>query len=176
MITTVPQRHSQHSNVVSRGVPYILDDGRFVGPFAVQLHTPEIGQHWLGMVEGMRKLQGLSNINREIAIVVTGSRFDASYELEAHKYLGRKFGLSGEEVNDLLNGKKPGSFMGEQNAVFDVAYALAYTPGPLPQPLWDKSVEQIGLEGTTALVQYVGLYSYICMILKGFDVKVPETN
>lgn len=151
-----------------------MDDGRFVGPFAVQLHTPAVGHNFLGMAKALRHIPGLSDLNREIATIVVGARFDAAYELVAHKVLGQKFGLSETEYLEIVSGKKPETLKEEGKAVFDVAYELAYGSGPLSQEKWDNAIRLIGKEATTAVVHYVGFYSYVSMVLRGFDVKVPE--
>lgn len=151
-----------------------MEDGRFVGPFAVQLHTPAVGHHFLGMAKALRRLPGLSDLNREIATIVVGARFDAAYELVAHKHLGQKFGLSENEYLEILNGKKPETLTEEGKAVFDVAYELASGSGPMAQETWENAVRLIGKDATTAVVHYVGFYSYVSVILRGFDVKVPE--
>lgn len=84
-----------------------MEDGRFVGPFAVQLHTLAVGHHFLGMSKALRQLPGLSDLNREIEIIVVGARYDASYELVSHKDLGQKYRLTENEYLNMLNGKKP---------------------------------------------------------------------
>ena len=147
-----------------------------MGPFAVQLHTPQVGEHFLGMAKALRQVPGLSDINREIATIVVGVRYDAQYELASHRILGRKFGLSATEIQELLDGKKPASFKEDQSVAFDVAHELSYGSGPLSQGVWDRSVQLLGTPGTTAVIQYVCFYSYVCMILRGFDVKIPTTD
>lgn len=161
---------------INSETPYILEDGRFVGPFAVQLHTPGVGQHFLGMAQALRQLPGLSHINREIATLVVGSRFEAAYEVVAHKAIAKKVGLSEEEVNTLEKGQKPESLQEDGKAVFDVAHELAYGSGPLSPVVWDNSVRLVGKEATIAVVQYVGFYSYVSVVLRGFDVQVPKSN
>jgi 4-carboxymuconolactone decarboxylase len=155
---------------------YKLDDGRFVGPFGALLHTPGPGQHFLGMAKALAQIPGLKPRNREIAIITTGAKFDAVYELYAHKVLGEKQGVSSLEYDEILKGKRPEAFDEEGKAVYDVAYELVNSSGPLSQGAWNKAVELLGKDGATALVQYVGFYSYVCMILRGFDCKIPNID
>ncbi|KAF2482533.1 AhpD-like protein [Neohortaea acidophila] len=157
-------------------VAYMLDDARLTGPFGVQLHTPQVGEHVLGLAKALRSLPGLSDTNREIASIVVGVRYNTRYELAMHQMLGWKFGLAAASIDTMLAGKKPASFNAEQSVVFDVAHELAYGSGTLPQDLWDRAVEVLGRPGTIALVQYVGFYSYACTILRGFDVEIPVTD
>jgi 4-carboxymuconolactone decarboxylase len=151
-------------------------DGVLVGPFGAQLHTPRVGQHFLGMSKAISQVPGLSPRNREIAIITTGARFNAAYELYAHKVLGRMKGISEEEIEEMLRGKRPETFDEEGKAVYDAAHELVDGSGPLSQAAWDRLVKLLSKDGATALVQLVGFYSYVCMILRGFDCKIPDAD
>jgi 4-carboxymuconolactone decarboxylase len=157
-------------------VVYKLKDNRFVGPFGAQLHTPGAGQHFLGMAKAIAQIPGLNPRNREIAIITTGAKFNAAYELYAHKVLGEMKGISPQEYDEILKGKRPESFDEEAKAVYDVAHKLVVGSGPLSRGAWDKAVELLTKDGATAVVQYVGFYSYVCMILRGFDCKIPNVE
>ena len=119
---------------------------------------------------------GLSGRNREIAIITVGARFDAAFELHSHKILGERQGVTAAQFDEIVKGKRPESFDEQGRAVYDVAYELAYGSGPLSKGAWDKAVELLTKEGATALVQYVGFYAYVCMILNGFDCRIPDAD
>ncbi|KAL5324562.1 hypothetical protein ACEPPN_009108 [Leptodophora sp. 'Broadleaf-Isolate-01'] len=155
---------------------FLTEDGRFMGPFGAQLHTPAVGQHFLGMTKACKQIPGLSDLNREIAIIVVGVRYQAAYELASHRMFGQKYGLSLEEVDTLFEGKKPATFTEDKTAVYDVAHELLYKPGPLSQATWDEAVRLIGKSGAVAIVQYVGFYSYVSTVLNGFDVQLPDVT
>jgi hypothetical protein len=74
----------------------------------------------------------------------------------------------------MLRGERPQTFDDVGKAVYDVANELVNKPGPLSEDKWADIVRLIGKEGVIAVVQYVAFYSYVCMILNGFDCKVPE--
>ena len=57
---------------------------------------------------------------------------------------------------------------------FDAAMALCEEKGPLKRELWHGCVNEFGREGALALVHYVGLYAYTCVLLNGCDVGLPE--
>jgi 4-carboxymuconolactone decarboxylase len=69
-------------------------DGRFLGPFGAQMHTPHVGEAWLDMAQNIAQIPGLTLKNREIVIVATGVRFNAAFELEAHKRRALSFGVT----------------------------------------------------------------------------------
>lgn len=156
------------------GLVYLRKDGRFVGPFGAQLHTPRAGEHFLGMALAIAQIPGLSARNREIATIATGAKYKAAYELYEHTALGEKHGLSRGEIEARFRGERPETFDEEAKAVCDVAYELVHGSGPLSEAAWTKAVNLITRDGAIAVVQYVGFYSYVCIILNGFDCKVPD--
>jgi 4-carboxymuconolactone decarboxylase len=52
--------------------------------------------------------------------------------------------------------------------------ALSREPGPLSRELWHGCVNEFGRDGALALIHYVGLYAYTCVLLNGCDVALPE--
>lgn len=145
-----------------------------VGPFGVQLHTPDIGQHHLRMSEAIYAVPGLTSRNRELAILVTSAKFDTAYQLYVHKALAKREGMPDHEIERIARGERPETLSEDGKAVYDAAYELVHGRGPLSQSVWDSLVDQISKAGATALVHLVGLYSYIAIILNGFDSKIPE--
>lgn len=47
-------------------------------------------------------------------------------------------------------------------------------PGPLKKESWDAVVKELGRKGALALVHFVGMYAYTCILLNGCDVPLPE--
>ena len=60
-------------------------NGAFLGPFAPFLHTPTVGRAQLEVVLALAKIPGLSKKARETSILVTGTKYQAAYELYAHR-------------------------------------------------------------------------------------------
>lgn len=110
-----------------------------------------------------------------MAILVVGTKYGAAYELYAHTQLASKTtNLGDQTVEQIKRGIKPESLSQTDGIAYDVAYALVSETGPLRDDLWQRSVDVLGRSGTTALIQFVGFYSWVCIILNGFDVLVPE--
>ncbi|CRG89207.1 hypothetical protein PISL3812_06243 [Talaromyces islandicus] len=155
---------------------YITKDGRFVGPFGAHLHIPIVGKQFLGMAKAVSQLVGLSPKHREIAVLVTGARFKAAYELYGHRLLALDRGIAEEEFNAILHGECPATFTSDEKAVYVLADDLVNQPGPLSQEKWDAVANPIGKDTAVGLVQVVAFYSYVSTILNGFDCKVPNAD
>lgn len=70
-------------------------------------------------------------------------------------------------------GRKPEMLKGECSAAYD-AVELLGKKGPLSQATADRLVGCFDLEGALALLHYVGFYSYMCTLLNGCDVQLPD--
>lgn len=139
----------------------------------MQLHTPEVGEHFLGMAVKLQDIPGLSLKNREIVILVVGAKYQADYELYAHKVLALKHGITEAEIESILHTECPRSFSTEERTVYDATCELVSKPGPLSEEKWRNLVAAITKDGATAVVQYAAFYSYVATILNGFDCRVP---
>lgn len=162
--------------MTSRKGIYITKDGRFVGPFGAHLHIPVVGKQFLGMAKAISRLPGLSPKHREIAVLVTGAKFKAAYELYGHRLIALDRGVTEDEFNAILRGECLDTFTNDDKFVYALAYDLVNQPGPLAQDKWDAVADNIGKDAAAGLVQVVAFYSYVSTILNGFDCKVPHAD
>ncbi|KAI9637494.1 uncharacterized protein MKK02DRAFT_43420 [Dioszegia hungarica] len=148
------------------------DQGRFVGPFGIILHTPELAKAYMQLTGSVAGIGGLDPEARETAILVVGATTGAKYETYAHEPVS---GFKREELDSILAGKCPSTFEGKRLTAYKVAVALQ-EKGPLSKELWDEALETFGRDGAISLVHYVGLYRYVATLLNGFDASVPEPD
>ncbi len=62
----------------------------------------------------------------------------------------------------------------EESVAFDASMELVTNKGQLGKETWEEVIGTFGREGAAALVQFVGLYAYTCVLLTGCDMQVPE--
>ncbi|KAK5198066.1 hypothetical protein LTR96_005744 [Exophiala xenobiotica] len=142
-----------------------LEDGTLIGPFAILLHHPQLGEPFYRLAQGFRKIPGLSPYGREVVIAVAGARSQAAYENYAHAIIAHKEGISEAELHDIHAGRCPETLTEEGKVAFELATALG-KPGVLEQGIWDNAVKVLGRDGAAAAVHYTGFYSYVGTILK----------
>lgn len=53
---------------------------QFIGPFGIQLHTPDVGQVFLNFTLAIHAIPGLPDAARETAILTVAARTGAKYE------------------------------------------------------------------------------------------------
>ena len=150
-------------------------DGALVGPYPAFFAAPEVGEHAVGLFGKLGRIPGFPADAKETAILTVGARYEAAYELYAHKNVAiKKAGMSKDVVEAIAKGEKPKGLNEGCDVAFDAASYLVSKPGPLPKELWDRSLKAFGKEGTVALVHYVGAYAYTCVVLNAMDAPVPE--
>lgn len=149
------------------------EDGALLGPFNPMLHFPQLGAAAWELTTALSKEPGLPKACKEIAILVTGVRFQAAYEIYAHVAVARLVGLSERKISALCSGTLPPDMSEEETVAYQVANTLAGS-GPLPQPLFDASIRMFGKNGTAELIFLIGNYSLVSVLLNAYDIPVPS--
>lgn len=145
-----------------------------IGPFPFYIASPPAGNALHALLSAFAKLP-LPADAREVVIMAVGGHFQAGYVTYSHVSQAIATGLSREQVEVLRKGEsKPEGLNEKCDTAYDVTQHLLTHKGPLPQRLWDRSIEVLGRDGTVGLLHYAGLYSYVSMALNGMDAPVPE--
>lgn len=139
------------------------------------LATPGLCKPYFELVKAVGQIKDLPPAAKETVILATGSHFKGVYETYAHERVALKTtDLTKEQINQIKVGKKPQDLDAKASVAFDAAIKLASNPGPLKKESWDNLVEKLGEQGALAVVHYVGLYAYTCVLLNGCDVQLPQ--
>lgn len=149
------------------------EDGALMGPWNPWLHEPGIGGAVWTLTKAISSASTLPETVRQVAILVTGARFKAGYEIYAHVAVARKDGLPEEKLATITAGQRPADLTREEAIAYDVAAALS-GGGVLPEPAYRAAVAAFGPHGAAELVYLVGLYCFVSVTLNGFDVPVPD--
>lgn len=146
-----------------------------LGLFTPLLETPSLGKAFFDVTIELGKLPGLNATARETVILATGSFYQSSYEIYAHERVAlEKSNLTREQIDLIKHGKKPEDLDSGSSVAFDAAIQLTAKPGPLSDETYERLVKEFGKQGTLAVLHYVGVYAYTCVLLNGCAVSVPE--
>ena len=154
------------------GYRFLVDGprGRLPGPYKIWVHNPKLvhaaaplGQHF---TPGQ---SSLTEREREIAVVVTTSRWHSAYPAAAHEKRGQEVGLPAAAVEAIIGGL-PVSFPDtREQVVYEVAMALA--GGRLvSRGLYDRAVEALGHERVTDVIVLMGYYTAVSLTMNFYDV------
>ena len=176
-----PERRAVHDTIVDlmvHGQPQIVaqdDHGALIGPFPAMLHFPRFGIPALRFLAAIGTEARLPARVREVAILTTGARFNARYEIYAHEIMAEVAGLSASQIATLAAGGRPADLGPEEAIAHDVANALA-RGHILPVSTYARATALLGRDGVGELTFLIGGYCLISMVLNSFDAPVPDAE
>ncbi|MTH15610.1 carboxymuconolactone decarboxylase family protein [Flavobacterium sp. LC2016-01] len=151
------------------------DEGALTGPFPPMLAFPQFGVPALSFVRSLDNHATLSKKVREVAILTVGAAFGARFELYAHEIMAKHLGFSAEAVASLASGIRPAELNKEEAIAYDITSVLA--KGKIvPDAAYNLGTDLLGKDGVAELIFLIGSYSFLAMVLNGFDVPAPEIN
>jgi len=158
-----------------KGFTAIGEAGELIGPWNPWLHFPKFGKPVWELVKALSTSPTLPRPVREVAILVTGARFHAAYEIYAHVLVAELRGMPDDKLATIIAGQRPGDLTREEAVAYDMASALV-SGGVLPALTYQQAVGLFGADGTAELISLVGLYCMVSVTLNGYDVPVPEVD
>jgi alkylhydroperoxidase family enzyme len=150
-------------------------DGALVGPFPPMLRFPQFGTSAWQYTKALIEHATLPKPVREVAILVTGARFNSRYELYAHEHVAESAGLSAAKISAIAAGQRPADLSPDEAAAYDVAAALGGGM-QLPGSTYKAAMDKFGEAGTGELVYLIGCYAIVSILLNAFDMSVPGSE
>jgi 4-carboxymuconolactone decarboxylase len=155
-------------------VPITDESGRLVGPFAVMLLTPEVGNAMQQVGAKIRFSTALTARERELAILAVAGRLRCDFERLAHEPAALRAGLSQAQVNAVLSGQIPGGLTGDEALTCKLAQVMTAERN-LPGEDYEAGVAALGRERLAELTWLVGYYSALALSLAVFRPFLPES-
>ena len=153
----------------------ILEKNRNANIFRMMAHSPGYFEKYCLLGRAIRVKGELDPVVRELAITRTGILCEASYEVVAHKRIGKEVGVTDEQNAALENWKSATCFNDLQRA------ALAFTDEivTLRRPT-DATFKTIAAKLTpAALIELhlsVGFYIMTSKFLETFDIDMQPVT
>jgi 4-carboxymuconolactone decarboxylase len=154
-------------------VPLVDADGGLEGPFNAFLLQPRLGSALQAVGAAVRYETSLSVRAREVATLVVASRRDCAFERYAHEALGRRAGLTDDDLAALRNGRYS-ELPASDSLVATLAHELV-AQGDLDDEHYDAAVELLGPAGVFELTTLVGYYLTLALQLQVFRVVPPAS-
>ena len=155
-------------------VPITDEAGRLVGPFAVMLLTPEVGNAMQQVGAKIRFAAALTARERELAILTVAGTLRSDFERLAHEPAARKLGLTERQVNAVLTGRVPDGLTGEEALMCRLARVMT-VERTLPDDDYDAGLAVLGRERLADLTWLVGYYAALALSLAVFRPFLPES-
>jgi alkylhydroperoxidase family enzyme len=155
-------------------VPIVDESGRLLGPFAVMLLTPEVGNAMQQVGAKIRFSAALTGREREIAILSVAGEVRSDFERLAHEPAARKLGLTKAQVNAILVGDVPEGLTSEEALVGRLARAMTAERN-LEDEDYQAGLATLGKERLAELTWLVGYYSALALSLAVFRPVIPDS-
>ena len=154
-------------------VPITDDAGRLLGPFAVMLLTPEVGNAMQQVGAKIRFAAALTARERELAILTVAGHLRSDFERLAHEPAARAAGLTQAQVNAALTGRVPDGLTDSEALVGRLARVMT-AERTLPDEDYDAGLAGLGRERLADLTWLVGYYSALALSLAVFRPFLPQ--
>jgi 4-carboxymuconolactone decarboxylase len=154
-------------------VPITDDAGRLLGPFAVMLLAPAVGDAIQQVGAKIRFAAALTARERELAILTVAGQLRSDFERLAHEPAARAAGLTQVQVNAVLAGEVPDGLGGSEALVCRLARVMT-AERTLPDADYDAGVAVLGTERLADLTWLVGYYCALALSLAVFRPFLPE--
>ncbi|GAA0251051.1 carboxymuconolactone decarboxylase family protein [Cryptosporangium japonicum] len=143
------------------------DQGRLTGPFNAMLLSPPVGAALQSLGEAVRYESGLSDRTRELAILAVAAHWDSTFERESHEAVGRRAGLTEDELAGVRAGTEPGSLSADELGALRVTRTLL-AEQRLDDARYAAAVTSLGERGLFELTTIVGYYGLLALQLRVF--------
>ncbi|MGA2020547.1 MAG: hypothetical protein ABSH02_08165 [Candidatus Sulfotelmatobacter sp.] len=150
-------------------------DGALIGPFNPMLHFPAFGRAAWAMNKTMYEHTTLPKSVLQIAVLVTGTRLCARYQVYGHEHLAEGAGVPTAKIATIVAGERPTDLSRDEAVAYDVAAALN-RGGPLAETIYQAGVDAFGKQGMAEIIYLVGCFHLVGIILNGYDVPVPPSD
>ncbi|HEV7187703.1 MAG TPA: carboxymuconolactone decarboxylase family protein [Blastococcus sp.] len=147
-------------------------DGRLNGPFGVMLHSPAVGGALQELGAAIRYRSVLGERLREIAVLAVAAHWSSDFEQYAHEPLGRRAGLTDEQLDALAAGAEVALDDPADVAGLRLVRALLRA-GDLSDEEYAEGHRVLGEQALVELTTLVGYYATLALQLRVFRVGVP---
>jgi len=147
--------------------------GVVVGPLKVWLHSPALADRAQKLGAYARYHSCLPPHLSELAILVTGSIWQADFEWYSHVGPARDAGISEAVIEAIRTGAEPPLDDAPSKAVYAVTRELHATR-KLSADIYKVASNALGEQGLVDLIGILGYYTLISMTLNAFEVETPD--
>jgi len=162
-----PEQRAVYDTVVSG------PRGAVIGPLRAALHSPDLADRWQRLGEFLRYRTCLPKRLNELAILVTGRRWNAELEWVVHAEAAARAGLSPQVIAAIRDGDPPAFSDPEEAEVYAFARELQLS-GRVSDPVYDAVRTRWKERGVVELTALIGYYTMVAMTLNTHRIPLPD--
>jgi 4-carboxymuconolactone decarboxylase len=147
--------------------------GRLIGPLRAVIHSPDLARRWSRLGEYLRFSTILPKRLNELAIIVTGRRWNSQLEFHIHSEAAKAAGLPAAAI-EAIRLAQPPVFDDEADAeVYEYARQIQQT-GTVETPVHAGVKARWGERGVVELTGVIGYYTMVSMTLNAHEIPLPD--
>jgi 4-carboxymuconolactone decarboxylase len=148
-------------------------NGKLQGPFSVLLHSPELAQHFLGIVNYNRSKSVVSQQHRSLAALTAAAEGEGQYIWYAQARTARQAGFRDELIALIRTKGDPSGLPEEERDV--VSYVQQFMrKRDVDRATFDTLQKRHGTKWLVELTLTAGFFGMLCGVVTTFEVPVPE--
>jgi 4-carboxymuconolactone decarboxylase len=155
-------------------VPITDAEGQLLGPFAIMLLSPEVGNAMQQVGATIRFGTALTGRERELAILTVAGALNSEFERIAHVPAARGLGLTERQIDAALAGRTADGLLADEAIVGRLALTMT-VDRTLSDRDYADAVGALGQERLAELTWLVGYYSALALSLAVFRPVLPES-
>jgi 4-carboxymuconolactone decarboxylase len=142
-------------------------DGSLEGPFNAMLLHPPLGHALQELGAAIRYHGALPDRAREIAILTVAAHWHSAFERYAHERVGRRIGMSEEELTALREGTEPNLADPQEAAVATATRRLLHH-NTLTDAEYTEAIAVLGPAKVFELTTLIGYYGLLALQMRVF--------
>jgi 4-carboxymuconolactone decarboxylase len=147
-------------------------EGRIPNIFSTLVNHPKLARSWLRFAGYILSRQTLPARDRELAILRIGWLNQAPYEWEQHVIIGRRCGISAEEIERIKQGPSAG-WDPHDAAILQAADDL-YENSVVADETWQRLAQRYNTQQMMDLVFTIGQYNLVSWALNSLGVPLDD--
>ncbi len=155
-------------------VPIVDEAGRLVGPFAVMLLSPQVGDAMQRVGAAVRFRTSLTAREREVAVLAVAAGARCDFEWLAHEPAALTAGITRPQVAAIRDGRVPGGLSETETIACRLAQALLRDRS-LSDDDYAAGLALLGRARLAELTWLAGYYSALALALAVFRPELPES-
>lgn len=143
------------------------------GPGGIQLHSPRLSQANRPVNKYLRFESGLTEREREVAILITAREADSRFEWAAHEPEALRVGVP-KEVVEAIKHRKPLEGLADEDSVIIQLGREAFGKRKVSSETYARALQRFGAPKLVNLVALMGNYASTAALLTVFDMQIDE--
>ena len=146
--------------------------GRLVGPLRAVIHSPDLARRWSRLGEYLRFSTCLPKKLNELAIIVTGRRWNSQLEFLIHAEAAEAAGLDPSCIEAIRSARSRHSPTRRRPRSMS-SPALLQQTGGVDASVHAAVTERWGARGVVELTGVIGYYTMVSMTLNAHEIPIP---